>query len=555
MYSKDGKIKLETSAQYVPIGKTNIVFYDSDINTADLVFTVTRNGHPLEISNENTECYLMLKASDGTYIVDNAYVEDPMNGRVRYTIPKEFLSHSGDVKGQVWIAVHGKEDIVTEVEFSFAIKENMFVNVPATDKVNYIRTFDELRERVNERVKFIEEALENGNDYVRQMEDTLISGMKSINDRSAEVVKQINDLADKHSQELDKQKDTSIQAVQTAADETKEDVKKWADETNQKIENADIYTKKETDSLLDKKANQDVVNTALDKKIDKDNFKVNDRNLLKNTSDEWQVVTFNGWGYGATSYYLSDLNLVAGDRITYSVYLNNTLTDTDVKIKSDLDIKNENGDTIERINGDYVDAGKSEQIILHATIPENAYRIAVVTFRKSDEITEITCAYRAKKLQKGDISSEWTPAPEDKLDANVFKNFVEHGYLELEKGFENYNDNSNVRLQYTRVGPLCHVFGTITNTNKLERSSEVIVASLPDRMKVITNETQVSQGTDKHTFTTQVRSAEDEDYSNQIFVSRFRNNSGESVDFVQGRWLNVSLTFTVEVVDNVQSYL
>ena len=38
MYNKEAKLKLETSAHYIPIGKTNIVFYDSDIGTADLVF-------------------------------------------------------------------------------------------------------------------------------------------------------------------------------------------------------------------------------------------------------------------------------------------------------------------------------------------------------------------------------------------------------------------------------------------------------------------------------------------------------------------------------------
>ena len=224
MYNKEAKLKLETSAHYVPIGKTNIVFYDSDIGTADLVFYITRNKRPLEVSNENVDCYVILKAKDGSYIVDKMYVEDPLNGKVRFTIPKEFLSHVGNVKGQVFIAVHGKEDIVTEVEFSFNIKENIVSSIPSVDKVKYIRTFDELRERIEERVIKIEEALENGDDYVAQMDSTFQSGMKSLNDRSTQVINEIKTLSDNHKQELNILKDSNITELDDKGNQIKADI-------------------------------------------------------------------------------------------------------------------------------------------------------------------------------------------------------------------------------------------------------------------------------------------------------------------------------------------
>ncbi|MGN7112985.1 BppU family phage baseplate upper protein [Staphylococcus ureilyticus] len=224
MYNKEGKIKLETSAHYVPIGNTNIAFYDSDIGTADLIFYITRNQQPLEVSDENVDCFLMLKAKDGTYIVDTAHVVDPLNGKVKYTIPKEFLTHTGSVKGQVWIAVHGKEDMITEVEFSFAIKDSMFTTIPAVDKVNYIRTFEDLRERIEDRVQYIEESLANGDDYVSQMDDTFQSGMKALNDRSAQVISEIKTLADNHKQELNDLKDNNITELDNKANQIKEDI-------------------------------------------------------------------------------------------------------------------------------------------------------------------------------------------------------------------------------------------------------------------------------------------------------------------------------------------
>lgn len=224
MYNKEGKIKLETSANYVPIGNTNIIFYDSDIGTADLIFYITRNQQPLEVSDENVDCFLMLKAKDGTYIVDTAHVIDPLNGKVRYTIPKEFLTHTGSVKGQVWISVHGKEDMITEVEFSFSIKDSMFTTVPAVDKVNYIRTFDDLRRRVEDRIQYIEESIANGDDYVSQMDATFQSGMKGLNDRSQQVINEINSLADGYKQELNDLKDNNIKELDTRANQIKKDV-------------------------------------------------------------------------------------------------------------------------------------------------------------------------------------------------------------------------------------------------------------------------------------------------------------------------------------------
>ena len=224
MYNKEAKLKLETSAHYVPIGKTNIVFYDSDIGTADLVFYITRNKRPLEVSNENVDCYVILKAKDGSYIVDKMYVEDPLNGKVRFTIPKEFLSHVGNVKGQVFIAVHGKEDIVTEVDFSFNIKENIVSGIPSVDKVKYIRTFDELRERIEERVIKIEEALENGDDYVAQMDATFQSGMRSLNDRSTQVINEIKALSNNHKKELNDLKDNNITEIDDKANQIREDI-------------------------------------------------------------------------------------------------------------------------------------------------------------------------------------------------------------------------------------------------------------------------------------------------------------------------------------------
>lgn len=195
MYNKEGRIQLETTAHIQNRLDTNIQFYNTDIGTADLVFNITRNGSPLLVSSENADVFLILK-NGKNYIVDNVEPTDPMNGRLKYTIPNEFLGLTGKVDGQLYIAVHGKEDIVTEVEFSFKIADSLINTIPAVDKLNEIRTFQEFRENIMTTINEINEALANGEDYVSQMEATKASGMKALNDRTTQAVNELNTISE-----------------------------------------------------------------------------------------------------------------------------------------------------------------------------------------------------------------------------------------------------------------------------------------------------------------------------------------------------------------------
>ena len=223
MYNKEGRIQLETTAHIQNRIDTNIQFYNTDIGTADLVFNVTRNGSPLLVSSENADVFLILK-NGKNYIVDNVEPIDPMNGRLKYTIPKEFLGLTGKVNGQLYIAVHGKEDIVTEVEFSFKIDDSLINTIPAVDKLNEIRTFQEFRESIMTTINEINEALANGEDYVSQMEATKSSGMKALNDRTTQAIEEITTLVGTSTQEITDLKENTITELDDKATQIKNDV-------------------------------------------------------------------------------------------------------------------------------------------------------------------------------------------------------------------------------------------------------------------------------------------------------------------------------------------
>ncbi|WP_301420022.1 BppU family phage baseplate upper protein [Mammaliicoccus lentus] len=223
MYNKEGRIQLETTAHIQNRLDTNIQFYNTDIGTADLVFNITRNGSPLLVSSENADVFLILK-NGKNYIVDNVEPTDPMNGRLKFTIPNEFLGLTGKVNGQLYIAVHGKEDIVTEVEFSFKIADSLINTIPAVDKINEIRTFQEFRENIMTTINEINEALANGEDYVSQMEGTKASGMKALNDRTTQAIEEITTLVGTSKQEITDLKENTITELDDKSNQIKADI-------------------------------------------------------------------------------------------------------------------------------------------------------------------------------------------------------------------------------------------------------------------------------------------------------------------------------------------
>ena len=228
MYNKRGHVNLETSASFHNRLDTNLAFFSTDLGTADLVFNITRNKSPLLVSEENASTLLILMKGD-EYIVQEVEYVDPMNGQLKVTVDDKVLARPGKWRGQIYIEVHdvnnpSKEDIVTQAEFTFDIKDSVINTIPAIDKLNEIRTFIDFREEIMETISEINTALENGEDYVSQMEATKASGMKALNDRSAQVINEIKALVDNHKQELNDLKDNNITELDNKANQIKEDI-------------------------------------------------------------------------------------------------------------------------------------------------------------------------------------------------------------------------------------------------------------------------------------------------------------------------------------------
>ena len=228
MYNKTGHVNLETSANLHNRLDTNLAFFSTDLGTADLVFNITRNNLPLMVSEENASTLLILMKGD-EYIVQEVEYVDPMNGQLKVTVDDKVLARPGKWRGQIYIEVHdvnnpSKEDIVTQAEFTFDIKDSVINTIPAIDKLNEIRTFIEFREAIMEQISVINDGLANGSDYVSQMEATKVSGMKALNDRTTQVIEEITTLVGTSTQEIADLKDGAINELDTKANKIKTDV-------------------------------------------------------------------------------------------------------------------------------------------------------------------------------------------------------------------------------------------------------------------------------------------------------------------------------------------
>ena len=228
MYNKTGHVNLETSANLHNRLDTNLAFFSTDLGTADLVFNITRNNLPLMVSEENASTLLILMKGD-EYIVQEVEYVDPMNGQLKVTVDDKVLARPGKWRGQIYIEVHdvnnpSKEDIVTQAEFTFDIKDSVINTIPAIDKLNEIRTFIEFREAIMEQISVINDGLANGSDYVSQMEATKASGMKALNDRTTQVIEEITTLVGTSTQEITDLKDSTITELDDKGNQIKADI-------------------------------------------------------------------------------------------------------------------------------------------------------------------------------------------------------------------------------------------------------------------------------------------------------------------------------------------
>ena len=243
---KKALFKMKAEPYLKPISDLGFGFYNLDENTAILQFQLTNNSGPLMISDNNVKSYAYFESKNGSASdVIELEIIDGFNGIVQITLPKDFLQASTDTKvtGQVYIGVNnvsGKpeyNEVAVFREFNFEVKDALINKISSFTKIEYIRMFDQLKARIEQQVKDIEEAIANGADYVAEMQSVLQRGIETLNAIVANGKTDIQTYITQAKSDLDNTKNTAINDITTTSNNAKTSVNETADGVIKNINN------------------------------------------------------------------------------------------------------------------------------------------------------------------------------------------------------------------------------------------------------------------------------------------------------------------------------
>src|SRR5699024_4729971 len=251
---------MKTEPYLKPISDLGVGFYNLDENTAILQFQLTNNSGPLMLHENNIDSYAYFESKNGSAsdVIDLEII-DNYNGIVQITLPKDFLQASTDTKvtGQVYIGVNnvsGKpeyNEVAVFREFNFEVKDALINKISSFTKIEYIRMFDQLKARIEQQVKDIEEAIANGADYVAEMQSVLQRGVETLNTIVSDGKTDIQSFITQAKSDLDSTKDTAINDITSVSNNAKTSVNETADGVIKNINNVSNDATEHIDGKVD----------------------------------------------------------------------------------------------------------------------------------------------------------------------------------------------------------------------------------------------------------------------------------------------------------------
>ena len=256
---KKAMFKMKSEPYLKPISDLGVGFYNLDENTAIIQFQLTNDSGPLMLHENNINSYAYFESKNGSAsdVIDLEII-DNYNGIVQITLPKDFLQASTDTKvtGQVYIAVNnvsGKpeyNEVAVFREFNFEVKDALINKISSFTKIEYIRMFDQLKTRIEQQVKDIEEAIANGADYVAEMQSVLQRGVETLNAIVADGKTDIQTYITQAKSDLDNTKDSAVNDITTTSNNAKTSVTETADGVIKNINNVSGEVTKHVDDKL-----------------------------------------------------------------------------------------------------------------------------------------------------------------------------------------------------------------------------------------------------------------------------------------------------------------
>ncbi|MEH6868956.1 BppU family phage baseplate upper protein [Bacillus safensis] len=147
MTSKTGSLKFDINANTKRTIKASIQFSTQDKGTAQLLFSLTKDGVPLPLSAATVK--LALQMADGSKFVRNVELLDKVEGRAAYVLSDEEVTHYGNVSAELYVYYNNNRSMSVH-KFGFNIEQALIDQniVPVAEY--YIDDFESLKEIVTE---------------------------------------------------------------------------------------------------------------------------------------------------------------------------------------------------------------------------------------------------------------------------------------------------------------------------------------------------------------------------------------------------------------------
>lgn len=223
---KNGKLTLKDTPYFEPIDNTNISFTNMDIGTARITFRIMKHGLPLQVSNKNVYVYAYLESSNGSRAeVIELNFDDPINGLVSLQLDKEFLlaATNTTVTGQLYISMHkwntvsdDFSDTVALQEFTFTVKDALVNQISGVTKIQYIRTFDQLKTEVKDRILELEEEVGRIEAVSNELKELFRTTTQDIKNLKARTIAELDSKIESSNSEVDDKKTATLSELDTA---------------------------------------------------------------------------------------------------------------------------------------------------------------------------------------------------------------------------------------------------------------------------------------------------------------------------------------------------
>ncbi|GEQ05503.1 DUF2479 domain-containing protein [Staphylococcus gallinarum] len=304
---KKALFKLASEPYLKPISDLGFGFYNLDENTAILRFQLYNDKGPLLISKENLTAYAYFESTNGSVSdVIELEIEDEFQGIVTITLDSAFLHACTNttVTGQVYIGVNNVDgnpqynEVAVFREFKFEVADALINKITSTTKIEYIRMFSQLKQRIEQEVKDIEAAIANGADYVAEMKTVLQQGKDALNKIVVDGKADINTLITQSKSDIDETVSQSIEDITTLSNNTKTSIQNTADTANESV-----------------KATSDQAITHVDTKVAEFNKTVEDNGFITPEQLDTNINNLNWQKYKLTNDDGSYQVIAIGDNL------------------------------------------------------------------------------------------------------------------------------------------------------------------------------------------------------------------------------------------------